>query len=282
MKSPRFAAAIVLGCLLLVESSRAADVPACADRLIIVTLDGFRPQEFFGGAELALLDAKNGGVPDVAGLKRRFWRDSAAARREGLLPFLWGTVARHGQIFGDRSRRAATRLTNGLKFSYPGYSEIFCGYGDPRVDSNDNKSNPNRSVLEFLDAKEPFRGRVAVFGTWDVYTGILRAGQSGLKVHAGWTPIRDEPLTDRQRLANLMLERLPRYWRDNVYDAITMEAAREHLIRHRPRRVLYIALGETDEWAHKALRPVSRIRLSVRPLPRRVVAIPSAVARVQG
>jgi phosphopentomutase len=46
-----------------------------------------------------------------------------------------------------------------------------------------------------------------------------------------------------------MLQRLPRYWPDNVYDAITMDAASEHVRRHKP-RVLFIGLGETDEWAH--------------------------------
>jgi hypothetical protein len=215
----------------------------------VVTLDGFRHQEFFTGADGSLLDPKAGGVRDVDSLKRRFWRDSAEARREALFPFIWGTVARAGQVFGDRSRGAATRLTNGLKFSYPGYNEIFCGFGDPRIDSNDKKPNPNRSVLEFLDSRAPFRGRVAAFCTWDVFPSIFRADQNGLKVHSGWAIIADEPLSDRQRIVNLMLERLPRYWPDNVYDAITMESASEYLARHKP-RVLYIALGETDEWAH--------------------------------
>ena len=56
-------------------------------------------------------------------------------------------------------------------------------------------------------------------------------------------------MTEGQKQANLWLDRLPRYWADNVYDAVTMAAAREHLIRHKP-RVLFIGLGETDEWAH--------------------------------
>jgi Type I phosphodiesterase / nucleotide pyrophosphatase len=183
-------------------------------------------------------------------LKRRFWRDSAQSRREALLPFIWGTVARRGQVFGDRSRSAPSRLTNGLKFSYPGYNEIFCGFGDARIDTNDKRTNPNRSVLEFLDCRAAFRGRVAAFCTWDVFSWIFRADQNSLKIQAGWTAIADEPLNDRQRMVNLMVERLPRYWPDNVYDAIIMESAREHLVRHRP-RVLYIALGETDEWAHE-------------------------------
>lgn len=243
------ATAALLACLTLSASAGAADAPKRADHVIVVTLDGFRQQEFFGGADATLIDKKTGGVRDPEGLKSDFWKDTAEARRKALLPFVWGTVAHRGQVFGDRSRSATAKLTNGLKFSYPGYNEIFCGFGDPRVDSNDNKPNPNLSVLEFLDEKEAFRGRVAVFGTWDVFSGIFRAGQNRLKVQTGWSPIVDEPLTDRQRVANRMLERLPRYWPDNVYDAVTMEAAREHLVRHKP-RVLYIALGETDEWAH--------------------------------
>ncbi len=227
----------------------AADPPDRAENVIVVTLDGFRHQEFFQGADQSLVAEKAGGVRNVAGLKKRFWRDSPEARRETLLPFIWGTVSRSGQIFGDRSRNAPSRLTNGMKFSYPGYNEIFCGFGDPRVDSNDNKPNPNPSVFEFLQGHESFQGRVAIFGTWDVYQGIFRVAQNGLKAQLAWDPIADEPLSDRQRLLNQMIERLPRYWSDNVYDAITMGAAREYLLRHKP-RVLYVALGETDEWAH--------------------------------
>ena len=48
---------------------------------------------------------------------------------------------------------------------------------------------------------------------------------------------------------NEMLPNLPRYWPDIAFDVVTMEFAREHLTRHKP-RVLYIALGETDEWGH--------------------------------
>src|SRR5204863_473710 len=39
------------------------------------------------------------------------------------------------------------------------------------------------------------------------------------------------------------------YWPDNAFDAFTMEAARSALERRRP-RVLFIGLGETDEWGH--------------------------------
>ena len=41
----------------------------------------------------------------------------------------------------------------------------------------------------------------------------------------------------------------PRYWPDITFDVFTMGAARSALERRRP-RVLYIGLGETDEWGH--------------------------------
>jgi len=198
-----------------------------------------------------LLDQKQG-VRDLAGLKRRYGQESATARREALMPFLWGTVAKQGQIFGNPTRQAAARSTNGLKFSYPGYSEMFCGLVDPRVDSNAKKDNPNLSVLEFLNGRPKFQGRVEAVCTWDVFPSIFRVKHSGLPVHAGWEPFKGDQLTERERQANEFMERVPRCWPDNTFDVFTIEAARSALERRKP-RVLYVGLGETDEWGHERL-----------------------------
>jgi len=221
-----------------------------AKNVVVVTLDGFRHQEFFAGADETLIDEKSGGVQDTDRLRSRYWRDTAEERRKALLPFFWSKIATQGQIFGDRARRAPASLTNGLKFSYPGYSEMFCGFADPRVNSNDKVPNPNPSVLEFLNERPAFKGRVAAYCTWDVFPSIFRTQQNGLPVLAGWSPMRDEPLSERQRALNVMIAQLPHYWEGNAFDAVTIEGAKEHLRRHKP-RVLYIALGETDEWAHE-------------------------------
>src|SRR4051794_40144574 len=119
------APALVLGLLVRPVPAQVGIPPGRSENVIVVTLDGFRHQEFFAGADAALIDARAGGVPDAEGLGRRFGGETAEVRRRRLLPFLWGTVAREGQIFGDRSRRAPARLTNGQKVSYPGYNEIF-------------------------------------------------------------------------------------------------------------------------------------------------------------
>ena len=251
-----FVRIVLTGCLVAgfgPALSPAADPPtrATVENVIVVTWDGFRPEDFFGGAQDALLAKKAGGVADgvLPDLTARFGTGSPEERRGKLLPFVWGTIAHDGQVFGDRSRRAPATLTNGRKFSYPGYNEMFCGFGDDRIDSNGKVSNPNPSVFEFLDARSEFHGRVAAFCTWDVFPSILRSSVNGLKVHTAFDPIVDPPLTDRQRFLNQMVEQLPRVWPDNGFDAVTLGTAREHLIRHHP-RVLYIGLGETDEWAH--------------------------------
>lgn len=244
---------VLLGCWLLLFLPRPAvaeeKTARKAENVLVVTLDGFRWQEMFGGADESLLDEKQGGVRNLAELKRRFWRASPEERREALLPFLWGTVARKGQLFGNPARKAVARSTNGLKFSYPGYSEMFCGVADPRIDSNAKKDNPNLSVLEYLHSRPSFRGRVEAVCTWDVFPSIFRVKQSGLPVHAGWQPFQGEALTNRERQANEYLDAMPRYWPDNVFDVFTMEATRSALQRRQP-RVLFIGLGETDEWGH--------------------------------
>src|SRR5262249_10318206 len=99
-----------LGCLAAAPAQTAA--PAPAKNVVIVTIDGFRWQEVFTGADQAYFKKSSDGKPTDA--ERRFWRDEAAARRETLMPFFWRTIAKEGVIFGDPSRQSLVHLTNGL------------------------------------------------------------------------------------------------------------------------------------------------------------------------
>jgi hypothetical protein len=158
-------------------------------------------------------------------------------------------VAAQGQVFGDPGRGSRSRLTNGLWFSYPGYSEMLAGVADPRVDSNDKIPNPNVTVLEWLNGLPGYRGRVAAFGAWDVLPYIVNAARSGLPAGDGYPPVPD-PQTDRERAINDMAADLPPLWDGVPLDAPIMQAAIECLRTRRP-RVLFVMLGETDEWAHE-------------------------------
>lgn len=217
--------------------------------VIYVTWDGFRWQEFFGGAQQAYL-SKDAGVDQVELVTSRYWRENETERREALLPFVWKTIAIQGQIFGDQSRHSTARITNKHKFSYPGYSEMFVGYADDeRITSNGKIPNPNVTVLEFLNRRPGFAGRVAAIATWDVFPSILNQDRAGIYVHAGLGPVVSNSLTDRELMLNEMIGDAVTLWKDNQMDAIVMQATREYLLKHKP-RVLFVGLGETDEWGH--------------------------------
>jgi hypothetical protein len=232
-----------------VFASAASTLAAPARRtenVILITTDGLRWQEVFGGADAQLMN-KEAGVGDVAGLGRRFWRATAEDRRRALLPFFWSVIAREGQVFGHLPRGSAARVTNGHNFSYPGYNEILSGRADARVDSNEKKPNPNVTVLEWLNGRAPYRGRVAAFCSWDVFPWIVNRERSGVLVNAGFEPV---PGTGERiaTLNQLQAETTPP--EDSVRaDSFTFMAAMHHLQTARP-RVLYIGLGETDDWAH--------------------------------
>jgi hypothetical protein len=220
-----------------------------AENVIVVTLDGLRWQELFGGAEADLMNTTNGGVRDSAALAARFWRETAEARRKALLPFLWATIAADGQLFGDSARGSFARVTNGLRFSYPGYNELLTGAADPRIASNDTVPNPNVTVLEWLNGLPRFRGKVAAYGSWHVLPYILNVRRSGVFANGDGPPV-SEPETERERLLNELADDLPPYWGQVRFDAPTMAGALEYFRTRRP-RVFYVMLGETDEWAHE-------------------------------
>jgi hypothetical protein len=241
-------ALVIIGVLVLVAAAGTAAAPPVVSHVIVITMDGMRWQELFGGAERSLLGKDETAITESASY-RRFWKDSAEERRAALMPFFWTVVAKRGQIFGDPARGGRSRLTNGLWFSYPGYSEMLAGVADPRVDSNDKIPNPNVTVLEWLNGLPGYRGRVETFGAWDVLPYIVNAQRSGLPAGDGYPPVPD-PKTDRERAINDMADDLPPLWAGAPLDAPIMHAAIECLRTRRP-RVLYVMLGETDEWAHE-------------------------------
>jgi dienelactone hydrolase len=240
---------VPLALLALAASATLLAAPARrTGNVVLITTDGLRWQEVFGGAEEALL-TREAGVSEPAELRREFWRDSPEARREALLPFLWTVVAAQGQIYGNAPRGSVARVTNGRNFSYPGYNELLSGRADARIDSNDKKNNPNVTVLEWLDGRAAYRGKVAAFGSWDTFPWILNRERSGLLVNAGFEPLSSSGDPTRIAVLNqIMADTTPAA--DGVrHDSLTFAAALEHVRAAHP-RVLYLALGETDDWAH--------------------------------
>lgn len=223
--------------------------PRRTENVVLVTLDGLRWQEVFGGADLRLLMDKKF-VKDTIRAREAFWRTKSEERREVLMPFVWSVIAKQGQLYGNRALGSNVNTTNKMWFSYPGYNEILSGKADDeRINSNNAVDNPNQTVLELLHEKREFRGRVAAFTSWETFPAIINTKRSGIPVNAGLMKVEKTP-NDREQMLNDLLLRLPNESGATRLDGFTFYYAMEYLKRSMP-RVLFISFDETDHFAHK-------------------------------
>lgn len=219
------------------------------ERVIFVMTDGFRWQDLFRGAEAKLLNKEPGGIKELDPIREAFDRPTPEERRAALLPFVWNTIAVQGQIYGNLDKDSPVTVTNGKNFSYPGYSEVLCGFPDPRIDSNKKVPNPNFTVFEWLYKKPKLEGRVAAFAAWDVFPSIFNVERCGFLVNAGYDPLTDLPDNPRIQLLNQLKQESYRHWGGEPFDPITFHTALEYLRIRKP-RLMFLSLGETDEWGH--------------------------------
>src|SRR5689334_16633064 len=179
--------------LLALASTLGAQSPLKTKNVVLVVTDGLRWQEVFTGADSSIVFGDAKAVGDTAAIRRDYWRDTPDARRALLMPFLWTTVAHGGQIFGDKMKGSSAQVTNGLKFSYPGYNEMLTGAPDPRIRSNSYGRNPNTTVFDWLAARPAFAHKVEALGTWQTFDDIFDRQRATFPVRAGWNPPFDAP-----------------------------------------------------------------------------------------
>ncbi len=219
------------------------------ENLFLITLDGLRWQELFTGADPHLIDDSEF-VKDTKELKEMFWRSNPMQRRETLLPFFWGTIAHEGQLYGNRNLGSEVNCSNIFWFSYPGYAEILCGKTNAAaIHSNAKVNNPDTTILEYLNQLPEFRGRVAAFGSWDVFPYIINEERSKIPVNAGFRRATHQNLSTREVFLNELQEEIPSPWSSVRLDAFTHHYALQYIQQYGP-RVVYISYGETDDFAH--------------------------------
>lgn len=218
------------------------------ENVVLITLDGLRWQEVFAGAD-SLLVNDAGYVDNPEALTEAFWDTDPLKRREVLMPFFWTTLVSEGQLYGNRKYGNKVDCSNNMWFSYPGYNEILTGFADnERINSNSKTNNPNVTVLEYLNNKPEFKGKVAAFGSWDVFPYIINRDRSGIRVNAGFETATDK-LTEKEELLNKLQGEIRGPWGGVRLDAFTQNYAMEDLKKNKP-RVLFISYGETDDYAH--------------------------------
>ena len=219
--------------------------------VVLIVSDGLRWQEVFQGADPLLLDAKNGGnwVSDGE-LKGRYWRTTPQERRQLLMPFVWGTVAKQGQIFGNRTQGSDAHVTNGKAFSYPGYNEMSVGYPNPDINSNQFGPNPSASVFEWLNKAPDLAGHVAVYATWKNFYDIFNQSRSHLVIQAGWTTPPKSGDAAKDALLGRMFATTTQFDEEDVGNSFLQVELLDYVRTAKP-RVLFVGYGETDNWAHQ-------------------------------
>jgi hypothetical protein len=221
------------------------------ERIVLVTFDGARTEEVFGGLDLAVLTSTKKEPQRVEELPAylRYWASTRDERRRKLMPFFWSLVTSEGSIAGDAEAGSSVRLGNTRWFSYPGYAEILLGEPrDGEIKSNDPIRNPFPTVLELIKERLNLAPtQVATFASWSVFNQIVEHTEGSTFVNAG---VEALDATDSDvRLLNALQREAATPWEGTRSDAFTFRLAMKHLSTARP-RVLYIAFDETDDWAH--------------------------------
>jgi len=241
---------LVVALLSFVVEAQSGSAQLKTRNVVLIVSDGLRWQEIFTGADPDLLNEKNGGIwASPEQLRREFWNDDPSERRKMLFPFLWGVVARQGQIFGNQNKGSIARVTNGMAFSYPGYNEMLTGRPDARIDSNEFGINPNTTVFEWMNHFPEFRGKVAVYATWDTFKNIFNEPRSQLVMQAGWDMPKKMNLTAREELLNDLYRTTTKLDDEDVWDSFLQVPLLDYVKSAHP-RLLFVGYGETDNWAH--------------------------------
>ena len=237
-----------LFCFLLNTAS--AQLPL-SQNVVVVTMDGLRWQEVFAGAD-SLLVFDTAATYNRYYVRNHFWAATVQERRARLMPFFWSEIASKGILVGNRQYQSYFHNANPYWFSYPGYNEIFTGYPDTAVNSNDKIPNKNVTVFEYLSQQPAFKGKAAVFGSWDVFASIFNEKRSGLLVNDGFRDLTGN-LTPRQEMMNELQHLMPDIFHGGErIDAATFQIGFEYLKEKKP-RLIFFGLGDTDEFAHAGL-----------------------------
>ena len=219
--------------------------------IILVTLDGVRIQELFGGmdASIAATEADSG-IYDLEFTRSRYWRDTASERRETLMPFFWKTLVPAGMVLGNQALGSKVTVRNSMWFSYPGYSEILTGQPQPDVTSNDFVRYPHETVLEYIHRTIGLKlTETAQIGSWEGFKMAASQHEGTFLMLGAYDRMPADLSTPEMDLIGTLRPQVMELWEESSNDALAFRLGLAYLKRHQP-RVLWLGLGQSDDWAH--------------------------------
>jgi hypothetical protein len=237
--------------VLAAAASPAASAQA-THNVVLVTLDGVRVQELFGGYDTIIAGAEQefSGIRSPEELRSAYWRATPEDRRRALMPFFWDSLVPRGVLLGDQAHGSGVTLANPHRFSAPGYLELLTGQYQPDVTSNDPTRYPHRTILELVrEGLGLRREEVALFASWENFQFYGASDSAMVVLNAGFDTLPDplsttllRELGHRQRWARPI-------WEGARLDAFTGALALEYLRTRHP-RLVYLAFNDTDDLSH--------------------------------
>lgn len=218
------------------------------NKLFIITLDGFRWQEVFNGADSSLLFNPSL-TPDTLVAQSLYWHQDEQMRRRRLMPFVWSVVSEKGQIYGNRKYGNNVNVSNPYALSYPGYSELLTGGVDFTITGNERKKNKNKNVLEELNSSKSYVGKIAAFTSWDMFPYILNKDRNGLMVNSGLQNVEGKKLSSSEKMINAIQSEIVHEPGETRYDQLTYIACREYVMKNKP-SVVFLSFSGTDDAGH--------------------------------
>jgi Type I phosphodiesterase / nucleotide pyrophosphatase len=223
------------------------------ENVILVTLDGVRIEELFGGMDPAIAaSTAEDGYSDIDVSRDRYWRRSAAERRLALMPFFWGTLAPKGVVLGNPELGSRVKVRNAIKWSSPGYTEIMTGAPQAEVVDNTLLRYPHRTIAEYIVAELHLeKSRVAQFGSWEGFKYAASSTDDAFVMNGAYDALPAALSTpDMDRLVALRMD-IQGLWEESSNDVLTFRLAQSYLVQHKP-RFLWLGLSQSDDWAHAA------------------------------
>ncbi|MBT2619897.1 sulfatase-like hydrolase/transferase [Chryseobacterium sp. ISL-6] len=218
--------------------------------IVLISIDGYRWQEIFKGADSSLLQNKKFRQQDSTEVYKKFWAETEDERRKKLMPFFWNVISKKGQLYGNRNLNSPVNVKNKYWFSYPGRSETVTGFYDEKINSNSYPNNPNENVLEFINKQKDYQGKVVIIAGWDAVSKIVNRDRNHMPVINPFENAEGKNLTEAQKLANEIQNYLPNYFGRSVrWDVGTYAIAKTYIAANHPKMV-YIDFADPDDLGH--------------------------------
>lgn len=216
-------------------------------QVVLVTIDGVRWQEIFGGVDRVI--AAGAGMPE-----------SAMLDAERLTPNLHHRFFDGGVVIGAPGMGAGIFASGPNFVSLPGYLEILRGRSSVDCDSNDCPPTRDETLLdEIRDYGGGARVDAAAFTSWDHCAAAASGDPARVVLSAGRThgSVGDLSWVDATCQSLLVAGRSVAPapgGGDYRPDAETAPVALHYLSVVRP-MMLWIGLGDTDEYGHQRNYP---------------------------